>query len=278
MRNLILPAPAKLHLFLHLLNEDASELQTAIQFLDFCDELHFHRRLDDQINLTINQHRIPLDENNSVIKAVNCLREAMACHFGADITINKNLPLHTGLGGASSNAATTLLALNYAWQLGLSLEELSELGKKVAPDVPIFIHGHASWAQGKLTDLTPIILPEPWYVLIVPSTIVKAAELYQDDRLTHDKQQLDINHFKAGEGHNDFEPIVRFDYPDIAHALDWLDQHAKAKLSGAGSVVYAEFDTPEEASKIAALVSAPLQAKVVRGLNQSPLQAAMSLL
>ncbi|MCB1828187.1 MAG: 4-(cytidine 5'-diphospho)-2-C-methyl-D-erythritol kinase [Coxiellaceae bacterium] len=273
MQNLSLPSPAKLNLFLHILgrrNDGYHNIQTLFQFIDWCDTLHFHLRNDDRIVLSSNMVDLP-DDQNLIVKAANCLREETGCTYGINIDLQKNLPMGAGIGGGSSNAATTLLALNYLWQTQLNTETLMAIGRRIGADVPIFVYGHASWAEGIGDELTPMILPESWYVLLVPKTSVRTESIYQDPRLTRDSAALTMDHYRPGQGHNDFERLLRFDYPEIAHALDWLGQFSKSRMTGSGSVVFAAFDSKEEAGTIAAQAPPSYQVQVVKGLNESPL-------
>lgn len=273
MENLSLPSPAKLNLFLHIINQRDDgyhNIQTLFQFVDWCDTLHFHVRSDDGIYLESNMDDVA-ESDNLIVKAAKHLRSATGCQKGIDIRLEKNLPMGAGMGGGSSNAATTFLALNYLWQTQLPIENLLSLGRDIGADVPIFVYGHAAWAEGIGDELTPMILPERWYVLLVPKVSIRTESIYKDPRLTRDSAALTIDHYHPDQGHNDFEKLLRFDHPEIAHALDWLGQFAKSRMTGSGSVVFAGFDSKEEAGTIAAQAPPDYQARVVKGLNESPL-------
>ena len=277
MQTLTLPAPAKLNLFLHILGkrEDGyHNIQTAFQFVDCCDELTFHLRNDSEIRFTSNLSNIP-EENNLVVRAAKRFQKESNCHRGVDIDLKKIIPIAAGLGGGSSDAATTLLALNALWEVSMPLEFLLEIGATLGADVPIFIHGHAAWAEGIGNELTSMIFPEHWYVLLSPPVHVSTKALFNDPRLTRDSAALTISRYHSGEGHNDFEKLLRFEYPEIAHALDWLGQFGKACVTGSGGVVFAGFDTQEEAGTISAQAPSPLKAVVAKGFNQSPLHRAL---
>lgn len=278
MQNLTLPSPAKLNLFLHILGQREDgyhDIQTAFQFIDWCDTMHFHVRSDDAIQIHSNVSSIA-NASNLAIKAAYCLREATGYKQGVDINLQKNLPMGGGVGGGSSNSATTLLALNYLWQTQLSIDELLTLGRRLGADVPFFIYGHAAWAEGIGDILTAMILPEPWYVLLVPKLMVRTESLFKDPRLTRDSAALTIDHYHPDQGHNDFEKLLRFDFPEIAHALDWLGQFSKARITGSGCTVFAGFDSKEEAGTIAAQAPPTYQVQVVQGLNESPLHKVLS--
>jgi 4-diphosphocytidyl-2-C-methyl-D-erythritol kinase len=277
MKALRLPAPAKLNLFLHILgrrDDGYHNIQTIFQFVDFYDVLNFSLRKDAVIELA---PPIPgvANTDNLVMKAALKLQQVTECKLGANIELTKHLPLGGGVGGGSSDAATTLLGLNELWKTRLSLKELSEIGLTLGADVPVFIYGHAAWAEGVGDQLTPIILPEPWYLLIIPSCQTVTSKLYQDPRLKRDNDELSISNYHPGMGHNDFEAILRLDYPEIARALDGLKPHSRPQVSGSGATVFAAFDTREEASRIAQSVSDEYVTVIAKGLNQSPLHMAL---
>jgi 4-diphosphocytidyl-2-C-methyl-D-erythritol kinase len=276
METLRLPAPAKLNLFLHIIGQRTDgyhDIQTAFQFLDFHDVLTFEKRHDSEITLDAEMENAPAD--NLITRAALKLQQKTAYKLGANIQLKKHLPVGGGVGGGSSDAATTLLGLNELWETKLSLKELAELGAELGADVPVFVYGHAAWAEGVGDQLTPIILPEPWYLLIIPPCQTQTARLYQDPRLMRDREKMSLSSYHPGDGHNDFEPIARLDYPEIARALDWLEQYSPARLSGSGATVFAAFDTREEASRIGGYVANGNKAIVAQGLNQSPLHRAL---
>lgn len=278
MQSLVLPSPAKLNLFLHILgrrDDGYHNIQTVFQFIDLCDELTFYCRQDKKICLMPDLMGLPA-QKNLIMRAANLLREKTNCQLGADITYAKHIPMGAGLGGGSSNAATTLLALNQLWNINMPMSELAKLGEQLGADVPVFVHGHAAWAEGIGTDLTPIILPQPWYLLVIPGCHISSAELYNHEDLERDSAPLRISNYRIGQGQNDFESVACNEYPKVAEALDWLSEYAPSRMTGSGSVVFAAFDTQEEASKIAALVPVAMQGIVAKGLNRSPLQAAMA--
>jgi 4-diphosphocytidyl-2-C-methyl-D-erythritol kinase len=214
-------------------------------------------------------------QDNLIYKAACALKKHAKTNAGIEISVKKNLPLGGGVGGGSSNAATTLLALNKIWDLHLPLHRLLEIGMQLGADVPIFLQGHASWAEGRGDVLNPMILPEPWYILLITAVHAETRQFFNDPRLTYTTDPLTMAHYQFGQGHNDFEPIARKDFPPIAEALDWLNGFASARMSGTGSTVFAAFDTREEASRIVALSPGHFQALVAKGLNHSPLQAAL---
>jgi len=273
VQNIELPSPGKLNLFLHVLGRRADgyhDIQTLFQFVDWQDSLRFHVRSDNKICLSTNMPGIAATDN-LVMKAAHYFREKTGCQHGVDIKLNKCLPVGGGMGGGSSNAATTLLALNYLWQVCLSLEELLEIGVNVGADVPFFIKGHAAWGEGKGEQLYEMILPELWYLLFVPSTSITTRLLYEDPDLAYYPQALKINEYQRGLYSNSFEPLLTKNVPEIAYALQWLRQFGQATVTGTGGVVFIGFDTKEEAGKIAAGAPPGYQVRIVKGVNHSPL-------
>ena len=267
------PSPAKLNLMLHIVGRRPDGyhlLQTVFQFLNFGDQLFFTVRSDRQI-----QHSNPLPgvpvESDLTIRAARLLQKSSDCGLGAEIKIDKKLPMGGGLGGGSSNAATTLVALNRLWNTRLSTEKLAQLGLQLGADVPVFIHGHAAWAEGVGEELTPLQLPQPWFLVLIPNCHVATAEVFCDQDLTRNTPRIRIRDFLADGGHNDCLPVVQRLYPEITTALDWLGQYAEAKLTGTGACIYASFDTEEAAQEILNRRAAELNGFVAQGVNRSPL-------
>ena len=278
MTFLSLPSPAKLNLFLHITGQRPNgyhDLQTVFQLIDYCDTLTFALRQDPEINLITQLIHTPAKQN-LIYRAATALAEHTGCRLGCDITLNKRLPIGGGVGGGSSNAATTLLALNKLWQLHLPSSELAHIGASLGADIPVFVHGHSAWAEGIGDILTPIILPQRWYVMITPKCAVNTGTLFQDSDLCRNSTALTPTHYQPGDGHNDFEPLIIRQYPLIAEALSWLKEHANGRLTGTGACVFATFDNQEKASRIASLAASKWNTMVVRGLNHSPLHAKLS--
>ncbi|MDH5594090.1 MAG: 4-(cytidine 5'-diphospho)-2-C-methyl-D-erythritol kinase [Gammaproteobacteria bacterium] len=267
------PAPAKLNLFLHITGrrEDGYHLlQTAFQFIDFCDELRFKVREDGVVNRVSGSVDVP-PESDLVVRAARLLQEKAEVSQGVDIELNKHIPMGAGLGGGSSDAATTLVALNQLWELGWSRERLAELGLTLGADIPVFIYGQAAWAEGVGEQFEPISPPEPWYVVIIPPCHVSTPEIFNASDLTRDCPPLTIRDFLAGQGINVCESVVCKRYPQVADALEWLSQYAPARMSGTGSSVFAAFPNEEQARDIAQKVPDDWQGIVATGLNKSPL-------
>ncbi len=267
------PAPAKLNLFLHITGRRADGyhlLQTVFQFIDYCDWLSFRVRQDGEIF-----HSNPLPgvapEQDLTVRAARLLQQQTGCPLGVDIQIDKHLPMGGGLGGGSSDAATTLVALNALWNLELSLDRLAELGLSLGADVPVFVRGEAAWAEGVGERLTPVDLPEPWYVVLMPDAQVSTAALFTHPDLTRDAVPLKIRRFPAGAGVNVFEPLVAKQFPAVAMALEWLSQYGPARMTGTGACVFAPFETEQRAHKVMSLLPNGWRGVMAKGLNRSPL-------
>lgn len=267
------PAPAKLNLFLQITGQRADgyhELQTVFQFLDFADQLRFRHR-DDGVIQRVGGHPDIPESQDLVVRAARVLQQVGGGAFGADIHLDKQLPLGGGLGGGSSDAATTLVVLNRLWQLHLEQTQLLALALGLGADVPVFIGGQAAWAEGVGERLSPIDLPQPWYVVLQPAVQVSTRELFADPELTRHASPLRIRDFLAGQGRNVFEPLVRRRCPEVDAAMTWLDAHAPARLTGTGACVFAAFETETAARRVADQAQDRWSARVARGLNRSPL-------
>ncbi len=265
-------APAKLNLFLHITEQrdDGMHcLQTIFQFLDYGDDISARCRQDDVISLQ--DDILGLSDDNLVVRAAKLLQQASQTQLGADIRLNKRLPAGGGLGGGSSDAATTLVILNQIWQCGLSASQLADLGLKLGADVPIFVHGHAAWAEGVGEQFTPVNPPEPWYLVVKPDVEVSTGEIFSISQLTRDCPPITIRDFLAGHASNVCEPIVRQRYPGVDKALNWLGKHAKASMTGTGSCIFAAFDSKQQAEAVQEKLPNNWQSFVAKGCNHSPL-------
>jgi len=279
------PAPAKLNLFLHITarrDDGYHELQTIFQILDFGDCLTFDIRGDGKIQRQSVIPGVPEDQDLTV-RAARLLQEKTDCQLGVDIGIEKKIPMGGGLGGGSSDAATTLVVLNHLWQLGQSQQQLMALGLSLGADVPVFIYGNTAWAEGVGDKLTAVDVPEAWYVVISPHVSIATAELFSVPELTRDAQPIRIRDYFAGvtQGsvENAFEAIVRKRYPLVGSALDWLsnqaDKGVSARLTGTGSCVFARFDQEARARDVALAAQRNKKnawlAFCARGCRESPL-------
>lgn len=269
------PAPAKLNLFLHVTGRRADgyhDLQTVFQLLDWGDTLHCRVRDDGQIR-RIGTHSDVAEADDLVVRAARLLKSATKSSPGAEIRIEKRIPVGGGMGGGSSDAATTLVALNHLWDCRLGLPELADLGLQLGADVPLFVHGHSAFAEGVGEHLVPIVLAERTYVVCDPGVSVSTRDLFQADELTRDSAPLTIEGFISGaRTQNAFESVVRARYPAVDNALRWLSKSGDARLTGTGGVVFVATDA-QAASAIAADCPDGMRAWVVRGINVSPLLA-----
>ena len=269
------PAPAKLNLFLHVTGrrpDGYHELQTVFQFLDVGDRLWFEITEQPDIRLFGGLPGIPPHEDLSE-RAARRLREVTGCRRGVRIRLHKCLPAGGGLGGGSSDAATTLVALNELWGLGLDVARLAALGATLGADVPVFVGGEAAWAEGIGEKLTPLPhLDEPWYLVIDPQVSVSTAEIFSDPGLTRNGPSLTIPDFLSGAGVNHLQPVVVRRYPEVGKALDWLSKHQPARMTGSGACVFARCMDREQAESILGQLPARWKGFVARGCNHSPLQ------
>lgn len=270
------PAPAKLNLFLHIVGRRADGyhlLQTAFQLLDWGDAIRLRVREDGAIRRIGSLAGVDPDADLAV-RAARALQAASGTTLGADIAIDKRIPMGGGLGGGSSDAATTLVALDALWRTGLAEDDLAGLGLGLGADVPVFVRGRSAWAEGVGERLTPLDLPERWYVVVDPGATVPTADLFAAPELTRDAPRLTIPRFLAGEPTNNaFEPVVRGRFPAVAMALDWLGAYGAARLSGSGGCLFVAVDTRETAAGIVDNCPPGLRAHVARGVAESPLLA-----
>lgn len=277
MSDLVLPAPAKLNLFLHVTgrrNDGYHLLQTVFQLLDHGDELAFTAA----DNLQLSPALPGVDpKQNLVLRAACALQAATGCQRGAHITLEKRLPMGAGLGGGSSDAATTLLGLNHLWQTGLSVDELATLGATLGADVPVFVRGHSAWAEGIGDELTPLVLPEAWFVVITPPVEAKTAVIFNATELTRHTSPITIAAFLDRGGHNDCEPVARMLYPQVAHALDWLAGFGPARMTGTGSSVFCAMPNRDAAVAVLQQRPAGMSGFVAQGANRSMLHRKLEL-
>ena len=270
---LILPAPAKLNLMLHILGRRADgyhELQTLFQFLDFADELGFALRTDGQIRLHTPIEGVPHD-SNLIVRAARLLQMHAGCTLGADIWLDKRLPMGGGIGGGSSDAATTLLGLKHLWQLDCDDDQLAELGLTLGADVPVFVRGHAAFAEGVGEKLQPVTLSEPWFLVAIPQVLVSTAEIFSDPELTRDTPPIKVRSLLEGGGRNDCQPVVQKRYSEVRNALILLNKFVQARLTGTGACVFGSFPNQDDADKVARQLPATLPSFIAQGRNISML-------
>lgn len=277
MQVLTLPAPAKLNLMLHITGRRADgyhELQTLFQFLDYGDELVLRPREDGQVRLLTELPGVDHD-SNLIVRAARLLQRESGCALGADIQLNKRLPMGGGIGGGSSDAATTLVGLDHLWNTRLGEDRLAELGLNLGADVPVFVRGRAAFAEGVGERLQPVDLPEPWFLVIAPQVSVSTAEIFADPELTRNTPAITVRSLLAGGGHNDCQPVVEKRYPEVRNALSLLNKFVQARMTGTGACVFGSFPNEGEADKVRRQLPATLPSFVARGRNVSMLHRSL---
>lgn len=267
------PAPAKLNLFLHVVGRRADGyhlLQTLFRFVDYGDTLHFAPREDGQVRLLNPLPGVP-EESDLTVRAARLLQQAANCTRGADIRLEKRLPMGGGLGGGSSDAATVLLALNHLWQLGLSRKRLQALGLTLGADVPVFIFGRTAFAEGVGEALQAVPAAPAWYLVLQPPVAVPTVDIFRAPELKRDTPAMAAADWRPGLGGNDLEPVACARFPEVARHLAWLQRFGRARMSGSGACVFAEF--PDQAGAEAALAQLPpdMRGWVAPGLDSHPL-------
>ena len=275
------PSPAKLNLFLYIngkLPNGYHELQTLFQFLDFGDWLEISiREEDNQIVLTPEIPNLKT-EDNLIYRAAKLLQEKANIQLGANIHLDKILPMGGGVGGGSSNAATALVALNYLWQANLSIDELAKLGLTLGADVPIFVHGHAAFAEGVGEKITYCEPAEKWFVVLKPDDSISTAVIFRDPNLPRNTPKKSLEQLLSEPYVNDCEKVVINHYSNVEKALNWLLQYAPARLTGTGACVFAEFDHEAEAQAVFRKKPEEFFGFIAKGLNVSPLHAMLKQL
>lgn len=270
-------APAKLNLFLHVTGRRSDGyhlLQTVFRFLDFSDQLRFDLRKDGAVKLNKPITGVP-EEDDLCVRAAKLLQQKSGTNQGVEIFLTKQIPLGGGLGGGSSDAATTLLALNHLWKLGLNNNQLIELGLQLGADVPVFIFGENAFAEGVGEELMPILLPPAWYLVLIPPLHVSTAEVFSSKELTRNTIPITIPPFSIRQGHNDLEPVVCQRYPLVAEYLEWLKRLKNTTIvamSGSGACVFAEFETEPAARAAFAQIPVGMSGFVARGLDHHPMR------
>jgi 4-diphosphocytidyl-2-C-methyl-D-erythritol kinase len=267
------PAPAKLNLMLRIVGrrEDGYHLlQTVFQFVDLCDWLVFHPVDNGKVGLV---NTIPgvAEDDDLTVRAARLLKTETGCDLGVRIEVEKNLPMGGGLGGGSSDAATTLVVLNKLWDLQLPQEKLLKLGLSLGADVPVFIYGHSSWAEGVGEQLCEITIPEQWVVILKPDCHVNTKEIFSAKDLTRNSKSIKMTDFTQGAHQNDCLEAVCMRYPSIKEALEDLSAFSEARLTGTGSCLFAQFDSYNAAEQAYQNLKAKWVAYLVKGVNKSPL-------
>ena len=272
------PAPAKLNLLLRITGRRADGyhlLQSVFQLIDLCDWLTYELLEEDLVTLVEPIPGVP-EQDDLTVRAANLLKQESGFRQGVKIGIEKNLPMGGGLGGGSSDAATTLLALNHLWGLGFSVEQLMQFGLRLGADVPVFVYGYSAWAEGVGEKLSPIMLPEDWFLIVKPDCHVNTRQIFLTDELTRDSKLITIADFTEGLVDNDCTAVVRKLYPEVDKALIELSKFGYARLTGTGACVFAQYQDKNEALQASLKVRHLGQVFVAKGLNRSPVFGMLS--
>jgi 4-diphosphocytidyl-2-C-methyl-D-erythritol kinase len=266
------PAPAKLNLMLRVVGRRADGyhlLQTVFRFIEQGDVVRLQVRRDGVIARLRSLPEVA-EADDLTVRAAQVLQAATGTRLGADIDLEKRLPMGGGLGGGSSDAATVLLALNHLWQTGLSRQRLQALALPLGADVPVFVYGQSAVAEGVGEELSPLALPPAWYLVLVPPVAVLTADVFRHPELKRDSGKVKIQGFSVPRG-NDLEPVVCREYPEVARHLAWLNQYGEAQMTGSGACVFAAFADQEAARLALAACPATMRGFVARGLDVHPL-------
>lgn len=270
-------SPAKLNLFLYIMGQRQDgyhELQTLFQFIDYYDELAFTVNTSGELYLLTQTGITNHPEENLILKAAALLKKTYHSPLGCTISLCKKIPVGAGLGGGSSNAATALLVLNKLWRCDATIKELSQLGLQLGADVPFFVLGLSSFAEGIGEVLTPWTLPKQWYLVLSPPCTVSTKAIFSHKKLTRNTERMKIQGFEKALldcSKNDCVPVVTELYPLVQEALDWLSRFGEARLTGTGACVFTAFNTEKKVREVLSLVRLPMQGFVAQGLNVSPL-------
>jgi 4-diphosphocytidyl-2-C-methyl-D-erythritol kinase len=272
------PAPAKLNLMLRVVGrrEDGYHLlQTLFRFIDHGDEVGLRVREDGTIR-RVNDLPGVAEDDDLAVRAARLLQAATGTSLGADIEVEKRLPMGAGLGGGSSDAATVLVALNHLWRTGLSRPELQALGLKLGADVPVFVHGESALGEGVGERLTPVALPPAWYVVLTPPVSVSTAAVFSAPDLKRDSKMIKIQGFSAADlaylAVNDLQDLVCRQYPEVSRHLAWLEQFGPALMTGSGAAVFASFETEADAAAVILQLPRDMRGFAARGLDRHPLR------
>jgi 4-diphosphocytidyl-2-C-methyl-D-erythritol kinase len=267
------PSPAKINLFLHITGQRSDgyhNIQTVFQLLDIGDELTFTANSSGKIQLNASITDLS-EKDNLIYRAAKLLQVSTKSTKGCVIDLTKRIPMGAGLGGGSSNAATTLVTLNYLWECGLTAGELAGLGQMLGADVPVFVVGKSAFAEGIGEILTPVKLPKKWFLVITPDCHVSTAEIFSNPQLTRNSSPIKIRALEAAECRNDCQRVVVKNYPAVAEALQWLEPFGKPLMTGTGASVFCSFDSEAEANEVFSQLPEHLNGFVARSIDHSPL-------
>lgn len=273
------PAPAKLNLMLRITGRRADGyhlLQTVFQFIDLCDWITFHPVDEDEVSL---YRTLPgvAEADDLTVRAALLLKAETAYAKGVKIEVEKKLPMGGGLGGGSSDAATTLVVLNHLWGLGLTIDQLMKMGLRLGADVPVFVFGQAAWGEGVGEKLKAIHVPESWIVVIRPNCHVNTGEIFSDNQLTRNSKSITIADFIAGQHQNDCVDVVSRRYAAVKEGLAALSEFAEGRLTGTGACIFAQFDSEQSARCAYEALLGKWQCYLTKGVNQSPLYSKLGL-
>ena len=270
------PAPAKLNLFLHVTGRRPDGyhlLQTVFQLIDVDDSLHFAVRDDGAILRTSDLAGVP-EQSDLTVRAARLLQDATGTTLGAEIAVDKRLPMGGGLGGGSSDAATTLMALNHLWQTGLNRTELQALGLQLGADIPFFLFGENAFAEGVGEELQSVATPDSWFLVLEPGVSVPTAAIFGAPELTRNTEAVKITDFSAAPWKyvgNDLQAVAAARFPEVAKAVDWLAQFGQARMTGSGACVFCPFDDERQAEQVLQQVPSGWKAWKARAIAQHPL-------
>ena len=264
------PSPAKLNLFLHINGRYPNgyhRLQSLFQLLDKGDELAFNVTQQADIDLLTPIDGVP-NEENLIVKAARLLQQHADVQQGCDIQLRKILPMGGGIGGGSSNAATTLIALNHLWKCNLSLTELADIGLTLGADV--FVMGKTAFAQGVGEQLTPAHVAQKHYLVVFPQCHVSTAEVFTDPDLPRNTALISWQEYEFDQTHNDCQQLVCNRYPNVANTLRWLLEYAPSRMTGTGACLFAVFTSNQEAENVLANLPSGCSGFVATGVDVSP--------
>lgn len=267
------PAPAKLNLFLHITGRRSDgyhELQTLFQILDWGDELRFSVNDSGRINRSCNVEGIPQEEDICV-RAAHLLKNRYGVRKGVDIELIKRIPMGAGLGGGSSDAATVLVALNQLWSCGIKQQELADIGLELGADVPVFVHGHSAWAEGRGEKLQMVTLGRRYYVLVFPEISISTARVFAHPQLKRNSEPVTMSRSNLGPGRNDCEDVVLLMYPELQRLLQDLREWGQPYMSGTGSTFFLSFDDKKTAIEAASELECRYNVRAVSGVDRSAL-------
>ena len=269
MPSITTTAPAKINLFLHITGRRSDgyhNIQTIFQLLNYGDEMSFCDNDTGDIEITTNLMGIP-KQDNLVFHAAKKLQTATNCRKGCTINLRKQIPMGAGLGGGSSNAAATLVALNQLWQCNLSTSSLAQMGCELGADVPVFVHGQTAFAEGIGEQLSPLELPEKWFLVVTPDCHVSTSEIFSHPQLTRNSTPIKIRALDEGRFRDDRQKVVFAQYPAVEEAFDWLTPYGQPLMTGTGSSVFCRFDSESEANRVLLQLPNQWNGFVAQGIN-----------